>query len=162
MTPRDPREAFLRALKLELRCARSVRRRVLREIADHLDDLVAELRASGFSELAAVQQALRRMGDPTKITTAFVEQRPDKLRRSGVRSLRSPAWIAVAAMSLVTAWAAELPQASGAKATARPTRVPTSHQLAPSDTRSPAQRAAAGSPRTSRVSIRPNGAFRSP
>ena len=115
----DPRRRFLSALKRQLRCGWLTRRRVLREIAGHLDDLVAELEARGRSEGEAVEEALRRLGDVEMITSAFLEVRPERRRWSAVRSLRSPAWIAVAAMSVVTAWAAELPQASGAKATPR-------------------------------------------
>jgi hypothetical protein len=113
----DPRERFLSALKRELCGGPLTRRRVLGEIAAHLDDIVSELEACGCSERAAVEEAVRRLGDVGMITTAFREVRSERRRWSRVRSLRSPAWIAVAAMSLVTAWAAELPQASGAKAT---------------------------------------------
>jgi hypothetical protein len=111
----DPRERFERKLRRGLRCGPLKRRRVLREITAHLDDTVAELQASGTAEPAAVQEALRRLGDPGTITSAFRKVRPERAR--WVRPLRSPAWVAVGAMSLVTAWAAELPQASGAKAT---------------------------------------------
>ncbi len=116
----DPRERFVRTLKRGLRCGPLKRRRVLREIAAHLDDTVAELRASGMTEAAAVHEALRRVGDAGTITSAFRKVRPRRAR--WVRRLRSPAWVAVGAMSLVTAWAAELPPASGAKAT-----TPTAH-----------------------------------
>jgi DNA-binding transcriptional ArsR family regulator len=111
----DPRERFVRALRRGLRCGPLKRRRVLREITAHLDDTVAELQASGMTEPASVQEALRRLGDAGAITSAFRKVRPGRSR--SVRRLRSPAWVAVGAMSLVTAWAAELPQASGAKAT---------------------------------------------
>lgn len=125
----DPRRRFLDALKRELCGGPLTRRRVLSEIAAHLDDAVAELEACGHSEHAAVEEALRRLGDVGMITTAFREARPERRRWSTVRSLRSPAWIAVAAMSLVTAWAADLPQASGAKATTRTLSSTHSQQL---------------------------------
>jgi hypothetical protein len=115
----DPRRRFLRALKRELRGGPLTRRRVLREIAAHLDDLVAELEACGRCEDAAVAEALGRLGDVDTITSAFREVRPGRRGWSRLRSLRSPAWAAVGAMSLVTAWAADLPQASGAKPTTR-------------------------------------------
>jgi hypothetical protein len=111
----DPRERFVRTLKRGLRCGPLKRRRVLREITAHLDDTLTELKASGMAEPAAVQEALRRLGDVGTITSAFRKVRPERAR--WVRRLRSPAWVVVGAMSLVTAWAAELPQASGAKAT---------------------------------------------
>ena len=113
----DPRERFVSALKRGLRCGPLRRRRVVREITAHLDDMVTELEACGMEEPAAVAEALRRLGDVGTITSAFREVRPERGRWSGVRRLRSPAWVAVGVMSLVTAWAAELPQASGAKAT---------------------------------------------
>lgn len=113
----DPRARFLSALKRELRCGPLRRRRVLGEIAAHLDDTVAELEACGLDRAAAVAEALRRLGDVGTITAAFRGIRPGRQRWSRARWLRSPAWVAVGAMSLVTAWAAELPQASGAKAT---------------------------------------------
>jgi hypothetical protein len=81
-----------------------------------LDDTVTELEAGGMTETAAVQEALRRVGDVGTITSAFRQVRPRRRRRPRLRGLRSPAWVAVGAMSLVTALAAELPQASGAKA----------------------------------------------
>jgi hypothetical protein len=95
------------------------RRRVLREIAAHLDDIVAELEAGGRCEDAAIDEALGRLGDVGTITGAFREVRAERRGWSRARSLRSPAWIAVGAMTLVTAWAADLPQASGAKPTTR-------------------------------------------
>lgn len=113
----DPRDRFLTALKRGLRGGPLRRRRVVREIAAHLDDTVRELEARGMAEPAAVDEALRRLGDVGAITSAFHAVRPDRGRLSRVRRLRSPAWLAVGAMSLVTAWAAELPQASGASAT---------------------------------------------
>ena len=115
----DPRQRFLSTLKRELRGGPLARRRVLREITAHLDDTVAEMEACGVDADAAVEEALRRLGDVGTITTAFREVRPQRRRWSRARSLRSPAWIAVGAMSLVTAWAADLPQASGAKASPR-------------------------------------------
>ena len=123
MTSSDPREQFLRALKSELPNRPFARRRVIREVAEHLDDLIAELRAAGVPEGAAAHRALQRLGDPETIATAFSGLRPERPRWSRVRALRSPAWVAVAAMSLVTAWAAELPQASGANAPPRPASV---------------------------------------
>jgi hypothetical protein len=112
----DPRARFLSALKGELRCGPLRRRRVLAEIAAHLDDTVSDLEADGLDRAAAVTEALRRLGDVGTITAAFRATRRRGARRPRVR-LRSPAWVAVGAMSLVTAWAAELPQASRAKAT---------------------------------------------
>jgi HAAS domain-containing protein len=130
----DPRARFVSALRRGLRCGPLKRRRVVREIAAHLDDMVAELEARGMAEPAAVQEALRRLGDVGTITSAFGEVRPERGRWSGVRWLRSPAWVAVGAMSLVTAWAAELPQASGAKPTSPALPAIHSRQLArPSD-----------------------------
>jgi hypothetical protein len=132
----DPRELFLGALKRELHCGPLRRRRVVREITAHLDDLVTELEAHGMAEPAAVQAALRRLGDVDTITSAFREVRPEPRRRAGVRRLRSPAWIAVAAMSLVTAWAAELPQVSGAKATTRALpAIHSGHRVRPAERR---------------------------
>jgi hypothetical protein len=110
----DPRERFVSALARGLRCGPLRRRRVIREITAHLDDTVTELEAGGMPEDAAVQEALRRIGDVGSITSAFLEARPQR-RRLAVRGLRSPAWVAVGAMTLVTALAAELPPASGAK-----------------------------------------------
>jgi HAAS len=130
----DPRDRFLSALGRELRGGPLTRRRFLREIAAHLDDSVAELEAHGRSERAAVEEALRRLGDVSTITRAFREIRPNRRRRSRMRALRSPAWITVAAMSLVTAWAAELPPASGAKATTRALSSTHPRQLVPRHT----------------------------
>jgi hypothetical protein len=112
----DPRERFVRALRRGLRGGPRRRRRVVREVTAHLDDLVRELEAGGMSRPVAVREALRRLGDVGTIAAAFREARPERERWAGLRRLRSPAWVAVGAMSLVTAWAAELPPASGAKA----------------------------------------------
>jgi hypothetical protein len=128
----DPRERFLSALKRGLRRGPLTRRRAVREITAHLDDAVSELTASGMTETAALAEALRRLGDVGTITSAFHELRPQRRRRWGVRRLRSPAWVAVGAMSLVTALAAELPQASGARAkTPAPAAVHSSHHARP-------------------------------
>jgi hypothetical protein len=113
----DPRERFLTALKRGLRCGPLKRRRVVREIRAHLDDTVGELEAGGMPESSAIQEALRRLGDVATIISAFREIQPERGRWSWARRLRSPAWVAVGAMSLVTVWAAELPQASGARPT---------------------------------------------
>jgi hypothetical protein len=120
-----PRERFVSALKRGLRCGPLKRRRVIREITAHLDDTVSELEACGMPEAVAVQEAIRRVGDVGTITSAFRAVRPERGRWSALRRLRSPAWVAVGAMSLVTAGAAELPQASGAKA--RTPAVPAIH-----------------------------------
>jgi hypothetical protein len=144
----DPRRRFLLALKRELRGGPLARRRVLREIAAHLDDIVAELKATGRSDRAAVEEAVRRLGDVDTIAKAFREIRPDRQRRA---KLRSPAWIAAAAMSLVTAWAADLPQASGAKATTQTLSSTYPRQLAPpgDGQRQPVKRADGEHPRPS-------------
>jgi hypothetical protein len=129
----DPRARFLSALKRELRCGPLRRRRVLAEIAAHLDDTVAELEAGGLDRAMAVAEALRRLGDVGTITAGFRATRPHGERRPRVR-LRSPAWVAVGAMSLVTAWAAELPQASRAKATTpAPRAIPVRPHARPAD-----------------------------
>jgi hypothetical protein len=138
----DPRKPFLRTLKRGLCCGPLKRRRVLREITAHLDDTVAELQSSGMTEPAAVHEALRRLGDVGTITSAFRKVRPERTR--WVRRLRSPAWVAVGAMSLVTAWAAELPQASGAKATtpiSHSRHLGSRHLAAPGDPARPGDRA---------------------
>lgn len=130
---------------------------MLREIGEHLDDLARELRAAGLSEAAAEEEALRRVGDASAIAEAFMTVRPATRGPSRFRWLRSPAWIAVAAMSLVTAWAAELPQASGAKATVHPAQ-------APQVGGSPRARWRAGNApdQRSRVSVRRRSALHSP
>jgi DNA-binding transcriptional ArsR family regulator len=120
MTSPDHRERFLRALGGELRRWPLTRRRMLRELAQHLDDSVAELQAAGLSEGAAIDEALRRLGDVGVIAAAFRDVRAGRRRWPRGRSLRSPAWIAAGALALVTGWAAELPPASGAKTTANP------------------------------------------
>lgn len=113
----DPRERFIAELRRELHGGPLTRRRLLAEITAHLDDTVVELEARGWPEPVAVQEAVRRMGDVGTIAVAFRDVPASRPRTSRARWLRSPAWIAVGAMSLATAWAAELPQASGAKAT---------------------------------------------
>jgi hypothetical protein len=116
----DPRRQFFSLLSAELRCGPLARRRIRKELVHHLDDEVADLCSCGLSMDDAVDVALRRMGDPKAIAAGFrAVQKPGRARR-GARALRSPAWIAVGAMSLVTAWAAELPQASGATTPAEP------------------------------------------
>ncbi len=124
----DPRNDFVSAVKAELHRRPWSRRRLLSELNDHLDDAIADLRAGGLSERAATDQALERVGDPEAIGTAFRELRPERRFRARLSGLRSPAWLAVVVMSLVTALAAELPQVSGAKASPRPP-VPARSQL---------------------------------
>jgi hypothetical protein len=117
VTRQDPTRRFLRALSRELRWRPLIRRRLVGELAQHLEDSMAHLRSTGMSSDEAIREALRRLGDAESVagSAKCMGARPRWDR--GVRRLRSPAWVAVGAMSLVTAWAAELPQASGAKTT---------------------------------------------
>lgn len=117
MTSGDPRRQLLRALSRELRWRPLARRRLMIELAAHLEDSAADLRAAGCSPDEAATEAARRLGDPEMVATAFRLLCPGARRKVTARRLRSPAWIAAGAMSLVTAWAAEVPQASGAKTT---------------------------------------------
>ncbi len=123
MTRNDPRRSFLRALARELRWRPLARRRLLTELGQHLDDSAAELRAAGLPPDEALREALRRLGDVETIATSSRFAGGRRGWDKTVGRLRSPAWVAVGAMSLVTAWAAELPQASGAKATTSPAHV---------------------------------------
>lgn len=113
----DARSEFLRALARALPGGWVARRRIVGEIKQHLEDCVAELEAEGLAEEVAAREAVARLGEVEAIADAFRVIRvkpPTSWRRlAGLRT----AWVAVAAMSLVTAWAAELPQASGAKGT---------------------------------------------
>lgn len=120
MTRRDRYLPLRRAVGRELRRRPLARRRLLSELVQHIDDSVAELEASGISSDEAIEEALRRLGDVDTIAAAVRATRSSRRSHRWAQRLRSPAWVAVAAMSLVTAWAAELPQASGAKATASP------------------------------------------
>jgi hypothetical protein len=129
VTSGDPREQFLNGLTAQLRCGPFARRRIVKELAHHIDDEVADLHSSGLSIDEAVEAALLRLGDPESIAAGFRAAHAPS-RRFNAR--RSPAWIAVGAMTLVTAWAAELPQASGAKSTSRPSaRNLRTHQTGP-------------------------------
>jgi hypothetical protein len=93
------------------------RRRLVRELEQHLEDCVADHEQAGVPEDAAVHDAIRQLGDVDTIVSAVRAARPTR-RLSWQRVTRVPiAWIAVGAMSIVTLAAAELPQASGAKAT---------------------------------------------
>jgi hypothetical protein len=123
VTRADPKRSFLRALARELRWRPLARRRLLIELAQHLDDSAAELQASGLSPDAALREAIRRLGDVEAIASSFRSAIARGRWDRTVGRLRSPAWVAVGAMSLVTAWAAELPPASGAKATTTPAHV---------------------------------------
>jgi hypothetical protein len=99
------------------------RRRAIEEIGQHLDDCVTELRAQGVGEGEAIAEAVARLGKAEIIAAGYRATRPDR-RLSWRRITAVPiAWVAVGAMSIVTVLAAELPQASGAKATTsqRPT-----------------------------------------
>lgn len=121
MTNADPKRQLLRALSRELRWRPLTRRRLLVELTAHLEDSAADLRAAGCSPDEAAAEAARRLGDPETVAAAFRSLRPGG-RWKPARRLRSPAWIAAGAMSLVAAWAAEVPQASGAKTTTSATR----------------------------------------
>jgi HAAS domain-containing protein len=115
VTSADPKQQLLKALSRELRRRPLSRRRLLFELAAHLEDSAADLRSTGWPADDAEAEAARRLGDPETVAAAFQAARSGA--RSRTRRLRSPAWIAAGAMSLVTAWAAEVPQASGAKPT---------------------------------------------
>jgi hypothetical protein len=113
----DPKQRFLGTLARELRWHPLARRRLMVELAAHMDDSAAGLRANGWPADEAAAEAARRLGNPETVAGIFQSTRPSCLWTMPARRLRSPAWIAVGVVSLVTAWAAELPQASGAKAT---------------------------------------------
>lgn len=114
-----PRETVLRALAAELPVGPLARRRILAELADHIDDAVDDLRRSGLPRDEAMREAVRRLGDAETIARTFGATRTRAARWSRVHARRSLAWMMVAAMSAVTTVAAELPQASGAKPPAR-------------------------------------------
>jgi hypothetical protein len=118
LTRVDPQRCFLRAVARELRWRPLTRRRLLRELDEHLNDSVAHLQAAGLSPDQALREALARLGEVEAIVSSVRSASLAGRWRRSVRRLRSPAWVAVGAMSLVTAWAAELPPASGAKTTA--------------------------------------------
>lgn len=122
MTSADPREGLLDALAGELHGGPRARRRILTELADHIDDAVDDLRGSGVSEAEAIEEAVKRLGDTETIANAFGASGARTAGRSRRRTRHRLAWIAVVAMSVVTAVAAELPQASGAKAPAKVAR----------------------------------------
>lgn len=117
MTSGNPRERLLDALAGELHVGPLARRRILRELADHIDDAVDDLRSEGVLQEEALDEAVKRLGDAETIASAFGALHT---RTGGLlRPRHSLAWVAVAAMSLATALAAELPQASGAKPPAK-------------------------------------------
>jgi hypothetical protein len=115
----DPRPSVLRAVGRELRWRPAARRRLLMELEHHIDDTADALQQSGLPRNEATQEALRRLGDADTILRVVHAAHTPQRWRQGLRRLRSPAWIAVGAVSLVAVWAAELPQASGAKPTPR-------------------------------------------
>lgn len=130
MTSADPRERLLDALAGELHGGPLARRRILTELADHIDDAVDDLRGSGVPREEAIEEAVKRLGDAETIANAFGASRARTAGRSRRRTRYSLAWIAVAAMAVVTAVAAELPQASGARPPAKAS-APASRRLAP-------------------------------
>lgn len=117
MTSPDPRRRVLRALSRELRWRPVTRRRLVKELAQHLDDSAAHLQEAGLSPDQALREAVNRLGDAQAIASSVRSVSHAGRWGRRARRLRSPAWVAAGAMSLVTAWAAELPPASGAKAT---------------------------------------------
>lgn len=131
MTSCDPRERLLRAVAAQLQVGPLARRRILAELAHHIDDAADDLSGLGVPRAQAVAQAVKRLGDAETIASAFRAVRT----QAGWPRLRlrhSLAWVAALAMSAVTAWAAELPQASGAKPPAK-LYAPASRRLSPSD-----------------------------
>jgi hypothetical protein len=130
VTSADPRESLLDAMAGELHGGPLARRRILTELADHIDDAVDDLRSSGVPREKAIEEAVKRVGDPETILNAFGASRARTARRWRRRTRLSLAWIALAAMSVVTAVAAELPEVSGAKAPAK-VLAPASRPLAP-------------------------------
>jgi hypothetical protein len=111
----DPRADFLGMLASDLPGHRLARRRILREIEHHLDDCVADLRASGMTEAAAVSDAVARMGRPEMIGAAFRTVRPNRRLSWRSAAVMSPAWLIAGVLSIAVAWAAESPPTSGAK-----------------------------------------------
>src|SRR5579863_5737889 len=93
----DPRESVLRALAAELRAGPLARRRILTELADHLDDAVADLRGCGATREEALQEAVRRLGDAQTIANTFGVMHSRTAGWSRIRVRRSLAWMMVAA-----------------------------------------------------------------
>ena len=117
MTSSDDKRRVLTALSRELRWRPLTRRRLVNELSQHLDDSAADLQQAGLEPDQALREAVRRLGDVEAIAGSVRSVGPAGRWGRRARRLRSPAWVAAGAMSLVTAWAAELPPASGAKAT---------------------------------------------
>jgi hypothetical protein len=160
VTSGDPRKRVLKAVAGELRVGPLARRRILTELADHIDDAVDDLRGTGTPREQAIEEAVRRLGDPQAIADAFAAAHTRAPAWSRLRGRRSLAWIAAAAMSVVTAWAAELPQTSGAKPPVK-VSAPATQRRAPSE--HPATRARRGrGPAASRRSHRPLAYRRQP
>ncbi len=132
MSSGDPRERLLRAVAAELNVGPMARRRILTELTHHIDDAVDDLRGSGAPREEAIEEAVKRLGDAQTIASAFGILDTRRAGWSRLRTRHSLAWVAVAAMSGVTACAAELPSASGAKSPPK-VLVPASHRPSPYD-----------------------------
>lgn len=114
----DAKTEFLHALRGAVPGGWLYRRRIVGEVREHLDECVSDLEAGGLPHELATRQALDRIGGTDSIAEACrisrSERSPLWRRLAGVRI----AWVAVAAMCSVTAWAAELPGTSGARSRA--------------------------------------------
>jgi hypothetical protein len=108
-------DALLDHLAAALRGPRHTRQRLVAEVAAHLADALAEERAAGCDERAAVEAVLDRFGDVRKTAAAW--NRDQARRRSATR--RNALLIAVAA---VAAGALGVTQYASGKPTPEPQR----------------------------------------
>jgi hypothetical protein len=123
VTSGDPQADFLRSLRRSLPGGWLFRRRVICEIRQHLEDSIADTQAHGVPTEIAIRDALARLGEVELIAGSFHAAEADRLGFRRRLAALPTAWFAVIAMSGVTLWAIELPQASGAKPPARHTHL---------------------------------------
>ena len=78
-------DAYVEDLAWRLRVGMRGRRRIMREVAAHLADLVAEEEAAGLTPQAAARRATARFGAPEELAAEFN-------RASALHSARTAAW----------------------------------------------------------------------
>ena len=109
MTREHSIDEYVRLVVEQLDLSLLAKRRIRRELVDHVEDSVAELCDAGYPSDQATDKALAQLGEPLMIASAL-----NAVPRRGRRAVRrtaavSAAWTLAIAMGSATVWAADQP-----------------------------------------------------
>jgi hypothetical protein len=95
-------DGYLRALAARMSGSRRARARLLRELADHLEDATAAKVALGLPPVEAEREALAQIGDADTIAEQWRSRTQRVQRRQGTRIALAAATVALASVLGIT------------------------------------------------------------